>query len=129
MLPRKYERLADATEKTHDERYQGGSVGVWYARAAVHRDLYAGLAAARKCGHHITRATLAQTHVHLGNIEAEDSDTAFAMMSGDYWSPKGEANEWLVSLDVDHTSMVVGDVLDFRGKLLFVELEGFVEVE
>lgn len=129
MLSRNYKRLADAAEKTRDERYQGGSVGVWYARAAVHGDLYAGLSAARKCGHHITRATLAQTHVHLGNIEAEDPDMAFAMMSGDHWSPKSEANEWLVSLDVDHTSMVVGDVLDFRGKLLFVEFEGFVELE
>jgi hypothetical protein len=126
--PRKYERLSDAVQKTGDERYQGGSVGIWYARTPVRVDLSAGLAVALKRGYDITRKTLSVTHVHLGDIEAEDAEMAFALMSGNYWSPHGEANDWLKSLDLDHTSMIVGDVVDFRGKLLFVEFEGFTEI-
>lgn len=126
--PRKYERLSDAAQKTGDERYQGGSVGIWYARTPVRADLSTSLTAARKYGHEITRKTLSVTHVHLGNIEAEDEEVAFALMSGNYWSPNGEANDWLDSLGLDHTSMIVGDVVDFRGKLLFVEFEGFAEL-
>lgn len=124
-----YKRLDDAVKKTRDERFGNGSVGIWYARASVSRDLYDGLACAQERGYSITRQTITTTHVHLGNIEADDAEMAFALMTGDYWNPNGEANAWLVSLGLDHTSMMVGDVIDFRGKLLFVEFEGFADLD
>ncbi len=34
----------------------------------------------------------------------------FSYMQGDNWSPNGEARSYIESLDLDHTSMVVGDV-------------------
>lgn len=123
--PRVYQRLADAADRLGDERYRDGRMGIWYARAEVHRDFYGGLAAAQKQGYSITRETLGKTHVHLGNIEADDEETAFALMQGDYWSPAGAANQWLRSIGLDHTSMFVGDVIDINGQLLFVEVEGF----
>lgn len=125
---RTYTQLSDAADMTGDKRYRGGSVGIWYARTPVRVDLSVSLAVARKLGHDITRKTISVTHEHLGNIEAEDAEMAFALMRGDYWSPRGEANDWLASLGLDHTSMIVGDVVDFRGKLLFVEFEGFSEI-
>jgi hypothetical protein len=128
-LPRKYTCLADAAQKTGDERYRGGSVGIWYARPAYFRDLILGCASARKQGVHVTRATLATTHVFLGNIEADDPQMAIGLMLGDYWSPHGEAKEWLESIGASHTSMCSGDVIDFRGRLLFVDVEGFTELE
>lgn len=125
LHPRVYQRLADAADRLGDDRYRDGKFGIWFARAEVHRDFYAGLATAQKLGYTITRETLDRTHVYLGNIEAEDEEMAFALMQGDFWSPRGIANEWLRSLGVDHTSMFVGDVIDFNGQLLFVEVEGF----
>lgn len=122
---RVYQRLADAADRLGDERFRDGRVGIWYARAEVRRDFYCGLAAAKERGYNITRETLSATHVHLGNIDTEDAEMAFALMQGDYWSPVGTANEWLRSLGLDHTSMFVGDVIDINGQLLFVEVEGF----
>jgi hypothetical protein len=126
--PLKYTKLSDAADKTGDERYRGGAVGIWYARASVHRDLYEGYARAKARGYDITRKTLEKTHVYLGSIEADEPYTAYALMDAHRWSPNGEANDWLTAFELNHTSMVVGDVLDFHGKLLFLEFEGFTEL-
>lgn len=129
VFPTVYERLADAADKLRDDRFRGGPVAIWYARPAAQRDFYSGLAFAKESGHDLTRETLGKTHVHLGNIEADDAEMAYAMMQGDYWSPGAAAKQWLISLGLDHTSMFLGDVIDFKEQLLFVEVEGFSVLE
>ena len=54
---------------------------------------------------------LPSSHVHLCEIEAASLDDAFWRMQGENWSPHGEARLLLQSLDLSHTSMSVGDVI------------------
>jgi hypothetical protein len=69
----------------------------------------------RPCGQFgtplLTVSTLAQSHVHLGEVEGKDLDDAWRRMQGEHWSPDGEARRLVLSLGLSHTSMSVGDVL------------------
>jgi hypothetical protein len=59
----------------------------------------------------LTQAALRETHVYLGEIEADSLDGAFLLMQGENWSPRGEARPLLERLGLHHTSMSVGDVI------------------
>lgn len=108
-------------------RRRGGHLA--YARAGV--DLLPSLADARRRGLDVTREGLERTHVHLGTIAAKDPDEAFALMKdAERWAPREVANDWLASLGAGpRASMFVGDVIEFEGKLLFVEVFGFTEIK
>lgn len=124
-----YKNFADAAENTKVEAFRGGSIGIWFARRKFKKKLRSGLARARHLGLDVTRATLEKTHAHLGNIEAADPETVLQLLDAELWNPNGEAIDWLDSLGVDHTSISCGDVIDFRGRLLFVDLNsGFSEL-
>lgn len=131
-MKRSYSSLADAAITTKDERYAGGSVGIWYARGV---ELFGRIVAAEPQGRKgldivkLARTNLSETHCHLGSIEANDPPTAFRMMDAERWAPGTVANKWIESLGVGHTSMTAGDVLDFRGELLLVELDGFSRIQ
>lgn len=131
-MKRTYSSLEDAAITTRDERYGRGSVGIWYARGV---ELLGRLVAAAPQGRKgidivtLSRATLPNTHCHLGNIEANDPQTAFQLMDAERWAPGTTACQWIESLGVDHTSMMAGDVIDFHGELLLVELDGFSRIQ
>lgn len=132
MKNRPYKSLADAAIATGDQRYAGGSVGIWYARG-VH--LFDHIVKAKPQGRlgvdilQLTRANLGATHCHLGNIEADHPQLAFQLMDAERWSPKNQANALIEALAVGHTSMLAGDVIDFRGELLLVEYNGFSRLQ
>lgn len=51
------------------------------------------------------------THVNLKCCVADNIDDVFVKMQGENWSPNGEAYDLIVSKDLEHTSMSVGDVV------------------
>jgi hypothetical protein len=59
----------------------------------------------------LTVSALAQSHIHLREIDADSLDDAFWQMQGENWSPHGEARALLQSLGLGHTSLSVGDVI------------------
>jgi hypothetical protein len=59
----------------------------------------------------VTAVVLRSTHVRLCDVEADSLDDAWCQMQGENWSPNGEARPLLKRLDLSHTSMSVGDVI------------------
>lgn len=61
---------------------------------------------------------------------ANNLEQIFSFMQGENWSPNGEARPYIESLDLDHTSMSVGDIaLDiYTGKMYEVARAGWNEV-
>ena len=70
----------------------------------------------------LTIEDIPNTHTLLLTIRAEDEEGAFGYMQGEVWSPQGQARELIEALQLKHTSMSVGDVVeDVRdGKFLQV---------
>lgn len=63
------------------------------------------------------------SHALLGTVEfRRDYQTLYGPLQGDFWSPAGEARALIEKLGLQHTSMMVGDVLvvyypeDFPGE-------------
>lgn len=53
-----------------------------------------------------------QSHAKLGEVAyRHDWQTLYGPLQGDFWSPKGEARDFILGLGLRHTSMSVGDVL------------------
>jgi len=48
------------------------------------------------------------------------------MMQGENWSPDGEARDYIEALEVQHTSMMVGDIIEntSTGEVWLVEMFG-----
>ena len=44
---------------------------------------------------------------------------------GENWSPNGEAKELISALGLDHTSMSVGDIINYNDDFYMVQLVGF----
>ena len=103
-------------------------VQIWYWKQrfsmealSMHNNLF--LEAVRK------NNDLTKTHVHLGNIDASDPEDAYAKMQGEFWSPNGEAYNFISQKGVGHTTMSLGDVVVMPdGKRLMVASIGFVEI-
>jgi hypothetical protein len=77
-----------------------------------------------------TRTTInSQTHALLKEIKAENLDDAYDQMQGENWSPRGEARELIVSKGLDHTSMMVEDIIRDGKKFFIVENSGFRELK
>jgi hypothetical protein len=53
---------------------------------------------------------LKQTHRFVRSVETSHLDNVYSLMQGEVWSPRGEARSLIESLELDHTSMSVGDV-------------------
>ena len=63
----------------------------------------------------IDRRKLHITHTFVGNVIAPSMDEVFRRMQGDVWSPQGEAVPVIEQLELNHTSMSVGDVIVLYG--------------
>jgi len=82
-----------------------------------------------------TVATLEDTHTLLMTLERaeiprvrkehESLDDVFAWMQGENWSPNGEARPLIAAKGLFHTSMSVGDVMDYGGEYYMVAPLGF----
>jgi len=63
-------------------------------------------------------------HKHLNLCEQ-----VFAWMQGEIWSPNGEARSLIESIEgVQHTSMMVSDIVQIDKKIFVCAAYGFVEV-
>lgn len=63
-----------------------------------------------------------------GNNEMVALEAIFVAMQGENWSPNGEARPLLEALDLEHTSMSVGDVVRCGDKAWVVAGEGFTPI-
>jgi len=70
------------------------------------------------------------THSLLGFINGENLEDAFCQMQGEVWSPNGEAVNLIRNLGLNHTSMMIGDVISNpdTGEMWEVAWEGFDEL-
>jgi hypothetical protein len=83
-----------------------------------------------------TFATLHRTHTLLGVVGTTDMDAIYCMMQGGCWSPQGQASDLITALDLEHTSMSVGDIIVFNTThsnlhpftLFMVDNRGFKEL-
>ena len=74
---------------------------------------------------------------HVINLEADNLDQVFHYMQAEIWSRNGEAKPLIQELDLNHTSMSVGDIIKeqyFNGKewvvvWSMVDILGFKEVK
>jgi hypothetical protein len=73
-------------------------------------------------------AELEGTHVFLREVEAEDLESVFVQLQGEFWSPNGEARFLILSKGLAHTSMSVGDVVEAEGKFWAAAPFGFTEL-
>lgn len=58
-----------------------------------------------------TEGDLLATHVFVRAIQATCLDEVYWLMQGEQWSPNGEARPLIERLDLGHTSLSIGDVV------------------
>lgn len=114
-----YDSLEDAADHLDDPRYGSGDVEVWYRRERQGR----GVPPPRD------RSALEESHVRIGNLDADDPFAAFRMMQGVTWSLRGEARPLIRTMNTDHTSMSAGDVVVVDDILWEVCPVGFERVD
>jgi len=110
-----YANLNDAAEATDNPELAVGDTEIWYMRPEQWR-----------FRRPVTNSTLAQTHILLGHIACKSKNRTWALMQGDNWSPRGEANNLIQSKGLQRTSMSVGDVIVVDGKIYEVAPVDFV---
>ena len=57
------------------------------------------------------KENLQETHVLLGVVDSVNKEDIFQTMQGEVWSPTGEAKDLILSKELRHTSMSVGDAI------------------
>ncbi len=72
--------------------------------------------------------TIAETHMYIGTIKANDLDDVYYKMQGDVYSPEGQARPFIESIGIRRTSMSVGDVIFFNEEYYMVDNIGFVRI-
>lgn len=69
------------------------------------------------------------THRFVKEVFATNLEDAFMKMQGYVWSPNGEARELIRSLDLHHTSLSVGDVVETKdGSFWFCSSYGWDQI-
>jgi hypothetical protein len=63
---------------------------------------------------------LAQTHVFLCEVPAASLEDVYWQMQSENWSPRGEARPLIEKLNLRHTSMSIGDVVQAPGGRFYV---------
>ncbi len=110
-----YTDLSDAS--IYNAKYGSGTAEVWYNRNS------------RNFSTSKTSSTFEKkNYVKVGNIESENPEEIFVLMQGEMWSPKGEANQFIRSLGLRHTSISAGDIVKIGDKFFMCMMIGFKEV-
>lgn len=117
--------LAAIGAATKNEGLGTGTTEVWYMRPSFFRDGCMGPEWLEEHKMLPTAATLETTHVCLGTVDREHPEAVWALMQGECWSPKGEANGFICGLGLKHTSMSVGDIVRKGDDLYMVDGCGF----
>lgn len=60
--------------------------------------------------------------------ENERLDNLFAYYQAEEWSPNGEAKELIIALGLNHTSMSVGDIIEYSGRFYFCDVDEWTEL-
>lgn len=71
---------------------------------------------------------LYETHKLLALNPELDLNKLYQYYQGEVWSPEGEAAELIQSLNLNHTSMTTGDIVQQDNKYYFCDLEGWKEI-
>ena len=120
-----YESVNDAVEVTGDRGYAHGGTGIWYMKPEFFRDGVGGYDWLVKNGIVPTGQSVVLTHRMLGRISERNPDAVYRMMQGENWSPDGQARNLIRKRGLQHTSMSVGDVIQFGSEFLLVDAAGF----
>ena len=72
---------------------------------------------------------LKKTHILLGKIKETNPRKLYKALQGDFWSPNGEASQFIQGLKLQHTSMSIGDVFKFGNKHYVIAPAGFEEIK
>ena len=102
-----------------------GPTKIWYYRPDHSRDLGMGAEWCRQHGRLPDPGNLQRTHELLGSVLATDPDQIYRLLQGEVWSPAGEARQLIKRLNLTHTSMSVGDIIEIGSKVLMVDENGF----
>lgn len=114
--------------KSLEERFSPGKTEIWYWKDA-NSNLTLGYNYASKQGLLPDCKNLEKTHVKLGSVSETNKEKIYQMFQGEVWSPNGEANKLIRSLNISHTSMSVGDIIKMpNGICYFVDMTGFKEM-
>lgn len=66
------------------------------------------------------------THQLIAVVPETDLNTIYRNFQGETWSPEGEAGELIKALNLNHTSMSVGDIVQQGNQYYFCDMEGWV---
>lgn len=104
-----------------------GGTEIWYQKPT--RGMFDNYKFREKLGTLPNPKDLSKTHVLLGEIKERSLENIYGIMQGENWSPKGEANRFIHSKGLEHTSMSIGDCIKTGGKVWFVDGFGFKELK
>jgi len=123
-----YESINDAALSQGLREMEEGNTEIWYWKKSQARDMSMGV---EWCIEHEClpdSRNLKKTHVFMGKIKERNPDKIFKIMQGEYWSPNGEANDFVRQSGSGHTSMSIGDIVKVGSKVLMVDISGFEEL-
>lgn len=107
------------TAKTlQDFGFEPGTTEIWYCKKPIYHDSVVP-----------NLETLSDTHELLGEINETDLNRIYDRMQGEEWSPNGEAREFILGLELGHTSMSIQDVIRVNGTYYMVAGMGFRELK
>lgn len=110
--------------------YSYGPYQVWFSKPEFKRHASVGVEYLQDEGLMPTKNNLSDTHKYLGNINARDLNDVSVKMQGEYWSPYGEAVEFIRDKGLTHTSFSIGDVIcnENDGECYIADMFGFKEL-
>ena len=121
-----YRTLNDAA--AYDPGLSKGSTEIWYMKPGGMVDLSMGVRWCKKQDCLPDYENLKKTHVLLGKIKIKKLGRVFQALQGENWSSKGEARGLIRSKKVDHTSMMVGDIIVTKSGVYMVDKIGFYDL-
>jgi hypothetical protein len=98
-----------------------GATSIWYHKPDVARDICFGL---KYC-----QINNIKIHILLGRIDSKNPDEIFIALQSEEYSPEGQARRLIKNLELTHTSMSVGDIIEFDGKYMFCDNLGWTELK
>lgn len=105
-----------------------GKTKIWYLKKDAPIDLKMGMKFLKSNKPELipTRDTIQNTHVMIGSIAEIDLDKIYKALQGENWSPLGQAKNLIKKANVGHTSMSIGDLIEYPdGQVWMVDRDDF----